>query len=134
MFYGPVIFLYRGENGNVLQWVMFLSFCVVNTKTQVQFEIHSRKESLANILRPCVKGILDDGLQSKAIIAEGSCAGLQKPANLEIFSSGSQNCLYDKHCCRWPYLSLQSWQIWQTPKLKREVLVVFINFYLLPVV
>ena len=43
------------------------SFRVVNTKTQVQFEIHSRKEeSLANILRPCVKGILADGLQRKA--------------------------------------------------------------------
>ena len=52
------------------QWASvgkIFSFRVVNTKTQVRFEIHSRtEESLANILRPCVKGILADGLQSKA--------------------------------------------------------------------
>ena len=52
------------------QWALvgkIFSFRVVNTKTQVQFEIYSRKvESLANSLRPGVKGILADGLQSKA--------------------------------------------------------------------
>ena len=52
------------------QWASvgkIFSLRVVNTKTQVQFEIHSRKEeSLANILRPGVKGIRADGLQIKA--------------------------------------------------------------------
>ena len=45
------------------------SFHVINKKTQVQFEVHSRKEdSWANILRlrPSVRGILADGVQSKA--------------------------------------------------------------------
>ena len=56
----------RGER----QWASvgkIFSSRVVNTKTQVQFEIHSRTVgSLAKSLGPGVKGILADGLQSKA--------------------------------------------------------------------
>ena len=89
------------------QWASvgkIFSFRVVNTKTQVQFEIHSRKEeSLANILRPGVKGILVDGLQAR----QDSRRKLRWPTEtckpwVFFFLSGNRNCLYGKHRRRWP--------------------------------
>ena len=78
---------------------IIFSFRVFNTKTQVQLEIHSRKEeSWANILRSSVKGILTDGLQSKARKpkeAVMACRNLQTLKSF-FFLSGNQNCLYEK--------------------------------------
>ena len=71
--------------------------------------------------------------QSK--MAEGSCNGLQKPANLEIFFhlSGSWSRLNDKHGRRW---SNQD-KVGNFGNLKhrsKKMLVVFINFSPLPVI
>ena len=87
------------------QWATggkIFSFCVVNIKTQVHFEIHNRKEEpLANILRPSVKGIVAEGLQVKkpkeTVMATETLQSI-------FFLSGNWNCLHNMHFCCWAYL------------------------------
>ena len=67
-----------------------ISFRVINKKTQGQFEIHSRIEkSLANILRASAKGMLADGLQSKAKMSSEAAPAY---GNLQILIPFSVEC------------------------------------------